>query len=72
MSVKPHPYRAEKCLAKGLVSMSENAGYEQLKSAFELHTSQTEQHVATVEQVFDIVGEKAQAQKCAAMEGLTR
>ena len=63
-------YWAEKNLAKALVKLSKNATSEELKSAFELHTSQTEEHVATVEQVFEIVGEKAQAKKCAAMEGL--
>jgi len=63
-------YWAEKNLERALVKMSKNATSEELKSAFDLHTSQTEQHVATVEQVFEIVGEKAQAKKCAAMEGL--
>jgi ferritin-like metal-binding protein YciE len=63
-------YWAEKNLAKALVKLAKNATSEELRSAFELHTTQTEQHVATVEQVFEIVGEKAQAKKCAAMEGL--
>jgi ferritin-like metal-binding protein YciE len=63
-------YWAEKNLTKALAKMSKNATSEELKSAFDLHTTQTEQHVATVEQVFEIIGEKAQAKKCAAMEGL--
>ena len=63
-------YWAEKNLAKALVKLSKNSTSEELRSAFELHTSQTEEHVATVEQVFEIVGEKAQVKKCAAMEGL--
>jgi ferritin-like metal-binding protein YciE len=63
-------YWAEKHLAKALVKMSKSATSEELKSAFDLHTSQTEQHAATLEQVFEIIGEKAQAKKCAAMEGL--
>lgn len=63
-------YWAEKNLAKALVKLSKSATSEELKSAFELHKSQTEEHVATVEKVFEIVGEKAQAKKCAAMEGL--
>ncbi|MCE7063316.1 ferritin-like domain-containing protein [Dyadobacter sp. CY343] len=63
-------YWAEKNLAKALVKLSKNATSEELKSAFELHTEQTQQHAATLEQVFEIVGEKAQAKKCAAMEGL--
>jgi ferritin-like metal-binding protein YciE len=63
-------YWAEKNLTKALVKMSKNTTSEELKSAFDLHTTQTEQHVTTLEQVFGIIGEKAQAKKCAAMEGL--
>nr|WP_295924771.1 ferritin-like domain-containing protein [uncultured Dyadobacter sp.] len=63
-------YWAEKSLVKALTKLSKNATSEELKSAFELHATQTESHVATVEQVFEIVGEKAQAKKCVAMEGL--
>jgi ferritin-like metal-binding protein YciE len=63
-------YWAEKNLAKALVKMSKNATSEDLRSAFELHTSQTEEHIATVEQVFEMICEKTQAKKCAAMEGL--
>jgi ferritin-like metal-binding protein YciE len=63
-------YWAEQHLAKALVKMTKSATSDELKSAFELHTEQTTQHAATVEQVFEIVGEKAKAKKCAAMEGL--
>ena len=63
-------YWAEKNLAKALVKMSKNATSDELKAAFDQHTTQTEEHVATVEKIFEIVGEKAQAKKCAAMEGL--
>jgi ferritin-like metal-binding protein YciE len=63
-------YWAEKNLAKALTKMSKNATSTELKSAFDLHKTQTDEHVATVEQVFEIIGEKAQAKKCAAMEGL--
>ena len=63
-------YWAEKNLTKVLTKMSKNATSDELKAAFDLHTSQTEQHVATVEQIFELIGEKAQAKKCAAMEGL--
>jgi ferritin-like metal-binding protein YciE len=33
---------------------------------------QTEEHVTRLEQVFEILGEKAQAKKCDAMEGLVK
>ncbi|MHA4742395.1 YciE/YciF ferroxidase family protein [Dyadobacter sp. MSC1_007] len=63
-------YWAEKNLAKALTKMSKNATSEELKAAFEQHTTETEEHAARLEEVFGMVGEKAQAKKCAAMEGL--
>lgn len=63
-------YWAEKNLAKALTKMSKNATSEELKAAFEQHTTETEEHAARLEQVFERIGEKAQAKKCAAMEGL--
>jgi ferritin-like metal-binding protein YciE len=63
-------YWAEKNLSKALVKMSKNTTSEDLKSAFDLHKTQTDEHADTLEKVFEIVGEKAQAKKCAAMEGL--
>lgn len=63
-------YWAEKNLAKALTKMSKNATSEELKAAFEQHTTETEEHAARLEQIFEQIGEKAQAKKCAAMEGL--
>lgn len=63
-------YWAEKNLAKALTKLAKNATSEELKAAFEQHTTETEEHAKVVEQVFELIGEKAQAKKCAAMEGL--
>lgn len=63
-------YWAEKHLAKALPKMSKASTSDELRSAFEKHTSETEEHVSRLEQVFEIIGEKAQGKKCAAMEGL--
>jgi ferritin-like metal-binding protein YciE len=63
-------YWAEKHLAKALPKLAKQSTSEELKTAFELHASETEEHVSRLEQVFEIIGEKAQAKKCAAMEGL--
>lgn len=63
-------YWAEKHLVKALPKMSKNATSEELKAAFDLHTTQTEEHVTRLEEIFGIMGEKAQAKKCPAMEGL--
>lgn len=65
-------YWAEKHLTKELPKMKKAATTEELKTAIEEHLSQTEEHVTRLEQVFELIGEKAQAKKCEAMEGLTR
>lgn len=63
-------YWAEKNLAKALTKLAKNTTSEELKAAFEQHTTETEEHAKVLEQVFERIGEKAQAKKCAAMEGL--
>lgn len=63
-------YWAEKNLAKALTKLSKNTTSEELKAAFEQHTMETEEHAARLEEIFGLIGEKAQAKKCAAMEGL--
>ena len=65
-------YWAEKHLTKALPKMQKAATTEELKSAIEEHTAQTEEHVSRLEQVFDLLGKKAQAKKCDAMEGLIK
>src|ERR1700730_60812 len=65
-------YWAEKHIVKTLPKMQKAASSETLKQAFEDHLVQTKEHVARVEQVFQILGEKVQAKKCEAMEGITR
>jgi len=65
-------YWAEKHLTKALPKMKKAATTEELKSAIEEHIAQTEQHVSRLEQVFELMGKKAQAKKCDAMEGLIK
>lgn len=65
-------YWAEKHLTKALPKMRDAATTGQLKSAIEEHIAQTEGQVTRLEQVFELLGEKAQAKKCDAMEGLTK
>lgn len=57
-------YWAEKYLTKELPKMQKAATTHQLKNAIEEHTAQTEEHVARLEQVFEMMGKKAQAKKC--------
>lgn len=63
-------YWAEKHLAKALPKMKKAATSPELAAAFEKHAEETQGHVATLEQVFELLGEKASAKKCDAMEGL--
>lgn len=65
-------YWAEKNLTKALPKMQDAATTEELKQAIGEHITQTEEHVSRLEQVFDMIGEKAQAKKCEAMEGLIK
>jgi len=65
-------YWAEKHLVKALGKMNKAATTEELKSAIEDHRTQTEEHVSRLEQVFEILGKRAQGKKCEAMEGLTK
>jgi ferritin-like metal-binding protein YciE len=43
---------------------------ENLTAAFEKHHSETEEQVGRLEQVFDLIEEKPQGKKCAAIEGI--
>ena len=65
-------YWAEKHLTKALPKMQKAATTEQLKAAIGEHITQTEEHVTRLEQVFELMGKKAQAKKCDAMEGLIK
>lgn len=63
-------YWAEKHLRKALPKMQSAATSEELQNAFESHLEQTEEHVARLEEIFQMLEEKPQAKKCDAMEGL--
>jgi len=63
-------YWAEKELTKALPKMQKAATTEELQNAIEEHITQTEEHVSRLEQVFQLIGKKAQAKKCDGMEGL--
>lgn len=65
-------YWAEKALTKALPKMIKNATSEELIEALENHLTETEEQIKRVEQVFEILGKKATAKKCEAMEGLLK
>lgn len=63
---------AENQLTKALPKMAKAATSEELRKGFEEHLEQTEGHVSRLEQVFEMLGEKARAKKCLGMEGLIK
>lgn len=65
-------YWAEKALTKALPKMQKAATTQELKDAIETHAEQTQEHVTRLEEVFELLGKRAQAKKCEAMEGLIR
>lgn len=65
-------YWAEKALTKALPKMAKNATTESLRLAIEEHTKVTEEQVKKVEKVFELIGKKAVAKKCEAMDGLIK
>jgi ferritin-like metal-binding protein YciE len=64
-------YWAEKKLVQTLPKLAKAATSDELRTAFTDHLEETKEHVARLEQVFELLGEKAQAKKCDAMEGIT-
>ncbi len=65
-------YWAEKHLTKALPKMRKAATSQELAAAFENHLAETEGQIGRIEQVFELLGEKARAVKCEAMEGLIK
>ena len=65
-------YWAEKHLTKALPKMKKAATSAELASAFGQHLEVTKTHVSRLEQVFELLGKKAQGKKCDAMEGLVK
>jgi len=65
-------YWAENHLVKSIPKMVNAASSTQLQSALSDHLTVTEEHVARLEEVFELLGKKPQAKKCDAMEGLTK
>lgn len=65
-------YYVEKKLVKTLPKMAQKASSQDLKEAIQTHLSETETHVQRLEQVFELLDQKASAKTCEALEGLIR
>jgi len=65
-------YWAENHLIKVLPKMQKAATSAELAAAIGDHLQETIIHATRLEQVFELLGEKVQAKKCDAMEGLAK
>ncbi len=63
-------YDAENRFLKGQQAMLKAATDPTLKAGIEKHIAESEQHVANLEQVFELLGEKAKAEPCDAAKGI--
>jgi len=63
-------YYAEKKILAALPKMAKAAQNEDLTAAFEKHQAETEGQISRLEQVFDLIDQKPQGKKCAAIEGI--
>ena len=63
-------YHAEKQILRGLTKMAKSATTDDLRKAFETHREETDHQIQRLEQVFEIVGKRAQGKPCEAMQGL--
>jgi ferritin-like metal-binding protein YciE len=65
-------YSAENQILKALPKMVDKASHPQLKDGFQLHLTQTKEHVRRLEQIFQRLGEKAEGVTCVGMQGLLK
>jgi ferritin-like metal-binding protein YciE len=65
-------YFAENQILKALPKMIKAADSKELGKALSSHLEETKEHVTRLEQVFELIGEKAKAEKCPAIEGIIK
>lgn len=65
-------YWAEKALTKAIPKMAKNAANISLKMGLMDHLAETQGQAVRLEQVFSMLGKKAQAKKCEAMAGILK
>lgn len=65
-------YYAEHKIVQSLPKMINAATTDELSEAFDDHLHLTQRHIRRLEKVFETVGQKAEAKKCEAIEGIAR
>jgi len=63
-------YYAERNILKALPKMARGAESPELRKAFEAHKEQTQGHVERLQQVFELIGKRAQGKTCPAIDGI--
>jgi len=63
-------YFAERKILKALPKMAKAANSQELRKAFEKHQEETEGQIERLEQVFEILGKRAQGKTCDAILGI--
>jgi ferritin-like metal-binding protein YciE len=63
-------YYAQKKILAALPKMAKAARNEDLKAAFQKHEAETEEQVSRLEQVFELIEEKAKGKNCPAIVGI--
>ncbi len=63
-------YDAEHQVAEALPKMVEAASSEELKTAFQEHLAQTEEHINRLKEAFRLMNKRAQRVSCKGMQGL--
>lgn len=63
-------YYAEKAIVKAMPEIVDKVDSEELATALTEHLDQTNQQITRLENVFEILGLKAETKKCEAIEGL--
>ena len=65
-------YYAEKQSKKTIASMAEKATNADLKKQLQEHASHSDTHIQRLDQVFEMLGEKAEGVTCEAMDGILK
>ncbi|MFN3892650.1 MAG: ferritin-like domain-containing protein [Beijerinckiaceae bacterium] len=63
-------YHAERQILRKLPKMAKNANSEELADAFMTHKDETEGQIERLEQIFEMLGKRAQGKMCEAMKGM--
>ena len=63
-------YYAEKQIYKTLPKMAKATRLPALKDAFTQHREQTQEHIARLEQIFEMMGKRPQGKTCEAINGI--